>query len=266
MPIVCVSRARLSSMSRGGGQAPSDRFPFLHTCDSAIFLFSRTPPSPPTLMSHTHSAGPSSPNFQLIFSNALRAYEKHTKNDLLSHPLTAQLQACQSPSSILAVLQQQAQELGQSRASNEKLTKWLEPTVNVLYAFSETIGGCQSGVSQDMSSPYIQILILFRQVFSPGKLIFAGVGILLSVRSPFPLFAQATYDSWILQAAKDVHSSQETLIDVFERIENFFFRLEVYTAVPATPEMMDMMVKIMVEVLSILGIATREIRQGRTSE
>ena len=30
--------------------------------------------------------------------------------------------------------------------------------------------------------------------------------------------------------------------------------------------MTDMMVKIMVEVLSILGIATKEIRQGRTSK
>jgi len=30
--------------------------------------------------------------------------------------------------------------------------------------------------------------------------------------------------------------------------------------------MMDMMVKIMVEVLSILAIARKEIRQGRTSE
>jgi len=91
-------------------------------------------------MSHTHSPGPSSPNFQLIFNNALRAYEKHTKNDILSHPLAAQLQACQSPSSILAVLQQQVQGLDQTRASDERLTKWLEPTVNVLYAFSETIG------------------------------------------------------------------------------------------------------------------------------
>jgi len=70
----------------------------------------------------------------------------------------------------------------------------------------------------------------------------------------------------IPQAAKDVRSSQETLVDIFDRIENFFRRLEVYSAVAPTPEMMDMMVKIMVEVLSILGIATKEIRQGRTSE
>jgi hypothetical protein len=95
--------------------------------------------------------------------------------------------------------------------------------------------------------------------------IFAGFGVLLSVRSLFLLFVSCC-NSHIPQAAKDVRSSQETLIDIFERIENFFRRLEVYTAVPPTPEMMDMMVKIMVEVLSILGTATKEIRQNRTSE
>ena len=69
-----------------------------------------------------------------------------------------------------------------------------------------------------------------------------------------------------LQAAKDVRASQDTLIDIFERIENFFHRLETYTAVAPTPEMMDIIAKIMVEVLSILAIATKEIKQGRTSE
>jgi len=108
--------------------------------------------------------------------------------------------------------------------------------------------------------------MLIRQVFSPAKVIFAGFGVLLQVRSLFPLCARTIYNSNIPQAAKDVRSSHETLVDIFERIECFFRRLEVYTAVPPTPEMMDMMVKIMVEVLSILGIATKEIRQGRTSE
>ena len=70
----------------------------------------------------------------------------------------------------------------------------------------------------------------------------------------------------ILQAARDVRSRQEAHIDIFEHIENFLRRLEIYTEVPPTVEMMDMMVKIMVEILSILGIATKEIKQGRTSE
>jgi len=70
----------------------------------------------------------------------------------------------------------------------------------------------------------------------------------------------------ISQAAKDLPASQETLVDIFERIENFFRRLETYIEIAPTPEMMDMIVKIMVEVLSILAIATKEIKQGRISE
>jgi len=46
----------------------------------------------------------------------------------------------------------------------------------------------------------------------------------------------------------------------------FFRRLEVYTQVSPTTEMMDMLIQIMIEVLSILGIATKEIKQGRLSE
>jgi hypothetical protein len=56
------------------------------------------------------------------------------------------------------------------------------------------------------------------------------------------------------------------LFDIFEHIENFLRRLETYSAIPATPEMMDVIGKIMVEVLSILAISTKEIQQGRTSE
>ena len=56
------------------------------------------------------------------------------------------------------------------------------------------------------------------------------------------------------------------LIDIFERIENFFRRLEVYVKVPPTPAMTDMMVNIIVEVLDILGTATKEMKQSRASE
>ncbi len=55
-------------------------------------------------------------------------------------------------------------------------------------------------------------------------------------------------------------------MDIFERIEMFFRRLEVYTEVEPTKEMVDMMVQITVEVLSIVGIATKELKQGRMSE
>ena len=84
----------------------------------------------------------------------------------------------------------------------------------------------------------------------------------------YPILSLHTheFDACIPQAARDVRSSEDTLIDMFERIENVFRRLEVYIEVPPTAEMMDMMVKIMVEILSTLGLATKEIKQGRTSE
>ena len=56
------------------------------------------------------------------------------------------------------------------------------------------------------------------------------------------------------------------LIDIFVRIESFFKRLESYTEVPPTAAMSDVIVKIMIEVLSILAIATKEVNQGRSSE
>jgi hypothetical protein len=83
---------------------------------------------------------PSSSNFQLIFNNALKAYERRTKKDLLAHPLAAELQNCNSPTNILAVLHKQAQGLDQSMSSDDRWTKWLDPTVNVLYMLSKTLG------------------------------------------------------------------------------------------------------------------------------
>ena len=56
------------------------------------------------------------------------------------------------------------------------------------------------------------------------------------------------------------------LIDIFERIENFIRRLETYTEVPPTTAMLDIIMKMMVEVLCILGMATKEIKRSRTSE
>ena len=66
--------------------------------------------------------------------------------------------------------------------------------------------------------------------------------------------------------AKAVSDSQDVLATVFERIENFFKRLETYVELPPTAGMTDIIVKIMIEVLSILSIATKEIKQSRASE
>ncbi|KAH9024225.1 hypothetical protein EDB85DRAFT_1894446 [Lactarius pseudohatsudake] len=171
-------------------------------------------------MSLTPITTASSSNFRTIFIAALKAYEKNTKTDLLTHPLATQLQSCNSSSDVLAVLRDRVNEFDQSRSHDERLSSWLNPTINVLYAFTATLG---EGVGL---------------IFSPAKVISAGVG------GP-PL---------------------EALADLFERIENFFKRLESYTEVPPTNAMTDMTVKIMVEVLNIFAIATKEMKQGRAKK
>ncbi|KAH9055861.1 hypothetical protein EDB83DRAFT_2189581, partial [Lactarius deliciosus] len=65
-------------------------------------------------------------------------------------------------------------------------------------------------------------------------------------------------------AIKGVRASQNALVDLFGRLESFFKRLEAYIKVRPTAAMTDIIVKIMVEVLSIVGIVTKEVRQGRT--
>ncbi|KAH9016658.1 hypothetical protein EDB83DRAFT_227112 [Lactarius deliciosus] len=81
-----------------------------------------------------------SSNFQTIFYASIKEYEKKTKKDLLVHPLMVQLQTCNSPTDILAVLRTQVEQFEQSTSGDDKLTKWLDPTVNVLYAFSAALG------------------------------------------------------------------------------------------------------------------------------
>lgn len=86
------------------------------------------------------SSATSSTDFQAIFRAALEGYKHQTKKDIASHPLAIQMQSCNSPSAILAVLRVQVQAFDESKSSDEKLTKWLDPTVNVLYAFSAILG------------------------------------------------------------------------------------------------------------------------------
>ena len=93
-------------------------------------------------MSQTHpnASSSSSSSFQSVLNTALEAYEKKTKSKLLTHPLATQLQSCDSPTAILSVLQDLIQQFDRRRSSDERLSSWLSPTVNVLYTFSSTLG------------------------------------------------------------------------------------------------------------------------------
>lgn len=144
-------------------------------------LMSRAPPVPVT--------PPSS--FQSTFTHALRAYKKRTREDLILHPLAARLQSCDSPNAILAVLQEQARAVDQSWSTDEKLAMWLDPIVNVLYSLSSSLGEGVGLVIIGACSTRMYALTSVFQVLSPAKVIFVGIGVILSVCTFLDSCAQA---------------------------------------------------------------------------
>lgn len=68
------------------------------------------------------------------------------------------------------------------------------------------------------------------------------------------------------QAVKGVSASYETIADLLESIEHVLKRLDIYFKVSPTPAMTEIVVKILVELLSTLALATKQIQQGRLSE
>jgi hypothetical protein len=95
--------------------------------------------NPPEATSHS--------DYEVLFDNALKVYKKKTGKDLASDPLLRRLETCNSPDLVLALLKQQIPGFDQSRSSDERLTNWVSPVVNVLYSFAATIGGAVSLVS-----------------------------------------------------------------------------------------------------------------------
>ena len=81
----------------------------------------------------------------------------------------------------------------------------------------------------------------------------------------YSIFSGYHRDITTSQAVTAVIAARDALFDLFERIENVFRRLEVYIGVPPTVGMTDAIVKVLVEVLCILAIVTKEIKQSRAS-
>jgi hypothetical protein len=88
-----------------------------------------TPPHPPRILT---SCPHSMPLWNLT--------NVKPKKDLTSHPLLPTLQSCDSPEAILTALREQVPAFNQTQNGDDRLTKWVSPTVNVIYTFSATIG------------------------------------------------------------------------------------------------------------------------------
>ena len=54
-------------------------------------------------------------------------------------------------------------------------------------------------------------------------------------------------------------------MDVIESIERFLRRVDIYTQIPHTQALDEMVIKIVLELLSTLAIATKGFKQGQSS-
>jgi hypothetical protein len=64
---------------------------------------------------------------------------------------------------------------------------------------------------------------------------------------------------------KDLIASYEALVKLLERIQFFLQRLHHYTSVALTPEMRELLAKIMAQILSILALSTKKMKERRIS-
>jgi len=69
------------------------------------------------------------------------------------------------------------------------------------------------------------------------------------------------------QTAISVSDSYDALGDLFECVANILRRLHIYTEkILSVPAMSDIMVKIMIEVLNVVALVTKQIKDGRFSK
>jgi hypothetical protein len=60
--------------------------------------------------------------------------------------------------------------------------------------------------------------------------------------------------------------SYDALVELLESVEHFLKLLDIYTKIPSTSALDEMVIKILTELLSTLALATKELKQGRPSE
>jgi len=68
------------------------------------------------------------------------------------------------------------------------------------------------------------------------------------------------------QAIKDSDKSYDGLVDLFESFESFLRRLEIYTKLPSTTAITEVIVKILAELLSAISVAIQQVKRGRLSK
>ncbi|KAH9953473.1 hypothetical protein BC827DRAFT_1273446 [Russula dissimulans] len=167
------------------------------------------------------------PSLRSLFETALNEFESRTGINLVQHQVFNRLVACESIESVIDILQEQSKPLCSSLENDNTLMKGIKRTVHVLH-FLSTNHIVVSGISS---------------AFPPAKAVFAGIAILLSV-------------------IKVSDKSYNTLINLFKSFQSFLRRLDIYTKIPSTIAITEVIIKILAKLLSTISLAIQQAKQG----
>jgi len=96
--------------------------------------------------------------------------------------------------------------------------------------------------------------------------VFTGIDVLLSVRIALTSII-LLFDTSPYQTASSASASYDALGNLFECVANFLRRIHIYTEkIQPFPAISDIMVKIVIEVLNVVALATEQIKNGRFSK
>jgi hypothetical protein len=218
------------------------------------------------------SSNPKFPSVQFpqIFDVALEEYTKKTKNDIKTDPLFAKLQDCNSSDAVLKVLEEQALAFERYRKGDRKvqLMGQLKPIVEILFRLA-TKDDVKEGIVSVRLTRYNYSLRKF--IIRPAD-ISTSEGHIYWYWSPargvchsllFPLVSESAVLTPNPKAAKKVSDDYDALIELFESFERYLRRLQVFTKIPLA--LGKILVEIMVELLGVLALTTRQIQQRRFS-
>jgi hypothetical protein len=202
----------------------------------------------------------SASNFQLIIDTALADYTKITGTDLSKTPFATAIQHSSSLEAILQLLYEREKSFKEYREGN-RMINCLTPSVKILQTFSDVLGEAINNANSACHPGFL------RQItFTPANALFAGIDTLLAVRHFSMFLPLVPRDERVCQAASGVTSSYDALLELFECLASFLKRLEIYTTIPPTPLLTEVVVKIMVQLLSVLALASKQIKKGRFSK
>ena len=110
-----------------------------------------------------------SSTFRILFDAALQDYKDKTGNTLIDHPISKQLETCESISSITAILREQAQGFREFRENDGKLMRALGSSVDVLSAPSIS-SALNEAIGLVVRRKHLSVFLVPEQFYSHSRL------------------------------------------------------------------------------------------------